>query len=318
MFGAPAVLALGLVLLEPWLAPSGTLPLPMWVIAILGVDVAHVWATGYRTYLDPKARQRWKTELWRIPLLSGLVGWGLAWWDFSLFWRVLAYMAVFHFVRQQYGWVLLYHQKDGRISLADRWLDKISIYTSMLFPLLWWHAHLPRAYHWFLPGDFVLGLIPIISIRFFLPLYVLILVVFVARQLQRAIHEGHLAWGKTLLVTSTAACWGVGIILTNSDWAFTVTNVFVHGVPYIGFVWHTSSPQGHFRKFLGFYGVIFALAFSEEFLWDRYIWHSGEFIFGPVVHLSQAGQAFVMSVLAVPQLTHYLLDGLIWRKKSPE
>ena len=32
----------------------------------------------------------------------------------ALFWRVLAYVAVFHFVRQQYGWVMLYRRARGR------------------------------------------------------------------------------------------------------------------------------------------------------------------------------------------------------------
>src|SRR5262249_15847911 len=43
--------------------------------------------------------------------------------------------------------------------------------------------------------------------------------------------------GKHVVAAATAACWYVGIVATNADYAFTVTNVFVHGVPYLALVY---------------------------------------------------------------------------------
>ena len=39
------------------------------------------------------------------------------------------------------------------------------------------------------------------------------------------------------MVAATVACWYVGIVATNSDYAFTVSNVFVHGIPYLVLVY---------------------------------------------------------------------------------
>ena len=32
------------------------------------------------------------------------------------------------------------------------------MYASTLYPLIWWHAHLPRGFAWMRDGDFVAGL----------------------------------------------------------------------------------------------------------------------------------------------------------------
>ena len=38
-------------------------------------------------------------------------------------------------------------------------------------------------------------------------------------------------------MVTTALCWGLGIVVFNSDYAFTVTNVIIHGVPYMALVY---------------------------------------------------------------------------------
>lgn len=314
VFGAPALIALGLVWGAPWLAPTGEVSLPWWVIAILGVDVAHVWATGYITYLSQSARIRWGYRLWVVPLLAWLVGWGLAVWSFSLFWRCLAYLAVFHFVRQQYGWVTLYHRKARTLTKYDQWLDKAVIYICMLYPLLWWHAHLPRKYHWFIEGDFAVGWVSADWVDRVFFVYIGLLIAFWGRQLFLGICGYQPQWGKLILVGTTTLCWGVGIITTNSDWAFTMTNVLIHGIPYIAFV-QVNRP-GCARNILRFYVSLVLLAYGEEFLWDRYIWHSCDALFGSGVEIESSLECLIMAVLATPQVTHYLLDGFIWRREN--
>ena len=43
------------------------------------------------------------------------------------FWRVLAIVAVFHFVRQQYGWVALYRRKLGETERWTWWVDAAAV-----------------------------------------------------------------------------------------------------------------------------------------------------------------------------------------------
>jgi hypothetical protein len=151
-----------------------------------------------------------------------------------LFWRALAYLALFHFVRQQAGWLKLYHRRlpPGR---WDAMLEVTTLYACMIYPVLHWHAHLPRRFAWFVQGDFVTvpstAMIALASAA--APVYGALLVAFGLRSAQRFM-RGDVHPGVVLLVLSTAACWAAGIVLTNADYAFTVTNVLIHGIPYLG------------------------------------------------------------------------------------
>ncbi len=218
-----------------------------WVTAVLLVDVAHVYATAFRVFADREElrQRRWLYVL--TPLLGFLIGWALHSESPLLFWRVLAYLAVFHFVRQQYGWVALYRARGKETDRGGKWIDSAAIYSATVFPLLWWHAHLPRAFDWFIPNDF-LGLsttrlasgvssvreygMPIVELS-----YWMILATYFGRSLLNGVRLGRWNPGKDIVVLTTAICWYVGIITFNSDYAFTVTNVIIHGVPYFVLVY---------------------------------------------------------------------------------
>lgn len=307
-FGLPAAVALALVPLGPILAPSGETPFPMWVVAVLAVDVAHVWATLYRSYLDPRERRRLGGVLLWVPLIALVSAGVLASQSLALFWRILAYVAVHHFVRQQDGWIKLLHRKDPTLSPVDRGIDRAAIYAATLYPVLWWHAHLPRGFEWFMPGDFVPGLPERVPELLF-PGYLLVLLLFLGRHAVRALH-GQARPGVVLVVSTTALCWGIGILVTDTDWAFTVTNVLIHGLPYFGFVWvvtrRSEPPAGTLLAWLAsrgwaFYLFLLVLAVVEEIGWD----------------LSAGSQWVVVGTafFSVPQITHYVLDGVIWRRR---
>jgi len=68
-----------------------------WITAILMIDVAHVWSTSFRTYFDT---EELKSRLWLyllVPSLGYLFGVLLYSEGRMVFWRTLAYIAVFHF-----------------------------------------------------------------------------------------------------------------------------------------------------------------------------------------------------------------------------
>ncbi|MBK8724973.1 MAG: hypothetical protein IPL96_02670 [Holophagaceae bacterium] len=307
-----------------WLqAPVST---PVWLLLVVGVDVAHVHATWLRTYFDPGEL---KAHAWRyalVPLLAWGAGAALHARSGPLFWRVLAYLAVFHFVRQQLGWVALYQRKEADLRRFDRVLDRAAVYSATLWPLLWWHAHLPRQFSWFVAGDFA-GPVSTAFARALLPVHIFLLTAFFARQLFRLLKEGFLPAGKTLLVATTALSWHVGIVVLDSDLAFTALNVLPHGIPYAVLVWRASVAAGPRRGLAGRLlragPVVFALflvglAFLEEGLWDAGIWHDHEAVFGALLgggwDLGAAAQAVLVPLLALPQAVHYLLDGMIWKR----
>ena len=155
VFSGPIVFGLGLVALGHHLGVLGT-DVPPWAFALLivGVDVAHVYSTAFRVYLDPEERARRPGLYYGVPLGCFLGGVLLHAQGSEVFWRVLAYLAVFHFIRQQWGWMAYTRRKAGEGD-EGLWVDKLAIYATTIYPLLHWHTHLPQPFEWFLAGDFV-------------------------------------------------------------------------------------------------------------------------------------------------------------------
>ncbi len=297
-----------------------------WIPTVLLVDVAHVWATGFRIYLDPAEFRRRPLLYLLVPLLGLILAIALYSEGEGVFWQVLAYVAVFHFVRQQYGWVALYRSRAGEKGRLGWWIDAAAIYLATLYPLIYWHVH-GRRFGWFdvkygtAYGFFTLPQIIELAAR---PLYVLSLLLY-------GVRAGYLWFvirrpnpGKDVVLLTTALCWYAGIIAFNSDYAFTVTNVLIHGVPYFALVywygrvrpavqprpraWHV----GHVLQFLA---ILWFCAYVEELLWDRGVWQDRSWLFGEAWDLGNCKLLFV-PLLALPQITHYILDGFIWRRRS--
>lgn len=324
---------------------SSHMPLWAWVSFVLVVDVAHVYATLFRTYFDPKSFNENKPVLVLIPITCWLVGWIFYSIDDLLFWRVLAYLAVFHFIRQQYGFVALYSRKDSPASARFRILDKICIYAVTLFPIIYWHTHLPRNFSWFIKGDFV-SAVPVGIVDLCFAIYVAIGVFYLGKEVFLFLKTGFSNIPKNLIVIGTAVSWWVGIVALNSDIAFTMTNVVTHGVPYMALIWlyhHNktatisdgdgSSTEQHrernFLKFVRDFLLTFApafvlflviLAYVEEGFWDGLVWREHLTFFTPFSHLPMITEPTLLAVLipllSLPQSTHYVLDGFIWRVKD--
>ncbi len=325
MFAGPILLSAGLL----FMAHRGGFlhrPVAPWAFALLivGCDVAHVWSTLFRTYLDPEERARRPGLYVGVPLACFLVGVLLYSVGDMVFWRVLAYVAAYHFVRQQYGWLVYAARKAGETDPLDRRLDAAAIYNAKLFPLLWWHAYLPRAFDWFREGDFVAGLPEEVG-AVGMVLHWSINAVWLGRQGWLFVTGRGFNRAKFLVLATTWCAWYGGIVWLNSDLAFTATNVLLHGVPYLFLVhrWGSRRWAGSERRIASFfkpagvvlfYGLVLSLGFVEEAVWDRLVWgeHGGLFP-GPYVRLGSSALMVVVPLLTVPQATHYFLDAFLWK-----
>jgi hypothetical protein len=322
VLAAVAALGLGLGHPGPAAADAGV---GLWIAGVLLVDVAHVWASLYRTYLDPVARRVHRNRLVATPLLCLWIGALLHLESPRLFWGVLAYVAIFHFIKQHVGFALLYVRAGGE-GLADRRLVEAAIWAGTLGPVIWWHANLPTSFAWFMPGDLVTGLPAWMGLAA-LVVEVPVWLVFVARRVQ--LQWGRRGQGHPLvpwLVLVPAVNWHLGIVVFDDDRIFTITNVFLHGVPYLALVWVSGGRQ-RVSQALGrhargtavvlavYYGLLVALATTEETLWDRLVWHDHPELFGHAAPLDvhPLVTAVVVALLTVPQATHYVLDRFIWR-----
>jgi hypothetical protein len=61
--------------------------------------------------------------------------------------------------------------------------------------------------------------------------------------------------------------------------------------------------------------ILWSVAFAEEMFWDRGVWGERSWLFGGRVDIETI-KMFIVPLLALPQITHYVLDGFIWRRKS--
>lgn len=290
-----------------------------WVPAILLVDVAHVYSTAFRVYFVPNELKRNWLLYVSVPTISFIFGVVIhRTWGPAIFWRTLAYLAVFHFIRQQYGWVALYRAKANEKERWTKWIDTTTIYLATIYPLVFWHTHLPRNYAWFLPDNFLV--LPEFLNDILEPVYWMSLFVYAVRSFW-SWRLGRPNPGKDVVVLTTAVCWYVGIVAFDSDYAFTVTNVIIHGVPYLALVYwywriNRSEPvqRTRIQPLVIFLATIWLFAYIEELVWDRSVWQQRSWLFGSSWSASQ-WHDFLVPLLAVPQMTHYVLDGFIWKRR---
>jgi hypothetical protein len=310
------------------------LSITFWVVFILGIDVSHVWSTIFRTYFDKEERQQYKKLLIFAPLVAfGLVSL-LCLINEYLFWSVLAYFALYHFVKQQYGFFVIYKRKS-RFDETEHFLkSKWMLLIGVLYPVLYWHLCGNRTFFWFNGGDFVhfnniyfSGILKWAS-YFYLLIHLLWL-------LEIFIKSKKIPFGLVLWIVSSSLIWYIGIVWFNSDVVFSLTNVVAHGIPYMVLVFFyiekkksikTMQPIQFSPRLIVKIGlmlsVILVFAFSEEYLWDWLVYkEKGAFFqewigFPFMVEVSVTMKVILIAILSVPQITHYILDGYIWKGKN--
>jgi hypothetical protein len=323
VFLGSAIVAL-LLLAVGWQAGilNGESPEWTWITAVLFIDVAHVWSTSFRVYFD---REEFRRRFWLyllVPATGYAIGIALYSEGDLVFWKALALLAVFHFVRQQYGWVNLYRRKLNETERWTWWIDAIAVYLATLYPLAFWMTRLPRNFEWFVQSDFFS--IPSLVETTLFPLYVLALTAYFVKSIYLFFTTGFVNIGKDIVVATTAICWYMGIVYFNSDYAFTVTNVIIHGVPYFALIYMYArfrrEKTGRIYRSLSqnwliFLASLWALAYIEELFWHRGVWHEKQWLFGSDWDWGNL-KIILVPLLALPQLTHYVLDGFVWRRKN--
>jgi hypothetical protein len=159
--------------------------------------------------------------------------------------------------------------------------------------------------------------------------------VYILREVVQAARTRYLNIPRFAILSGTILSWYFGIVYYNGDMAFTLLNVVSHGIPYMALIWlygsrQYASPRAHsqpgvllkkvFSRYgiVLFLGIIFFLAYFEEGLWDMTVWkeHVSLFsvfhLFGHRLHGNWL--TLVVPLLALPQVTHYVIDGFIWRR----
>lgn len=332
IIGPPVAITLVVLIWGNRLAQMDTPPW-LWVLLVLGIDVAHVYSSLFRTYFDKDEFQRRRKLYLIVPVISWVGGVAIyAFLGPFYFWSGVAYFAIYHFVRQQYGFLMLYRRGEPTGDLGYR-IDQVAIYMATLYPLVYWHTY-PRQFQWF--SDFDVVHIPWVWPEYVCrAVYVLSIGAFLVKEAYRWRTTGALNVGKCLLLVATVAAWGTGIIVFNGDLTFTLINIVSHGVPYMALIWiyqyrKRGAAAHEHNRFLRFFQLkyvplyilaLMGLAYFEEGIWDWFVWQEHAQIFGPVyIPASTTVLVLLVPLLTMPQVTHYILDAYIWRvnKKGRE
>ena len=121
-------------------SPRVALEVTMWVLLL---DWGHIFAQWFRIYSNPleSMRNRWLYPASLIILVIffwiylRLEQQGLA--------TFLVYLVMFHFMKQQYGYLRYLGRDEYRHHPWMRWLEDSYFYLGVLTPILSWHVSLP-------------------------------------------------------------------------------------------------------------------------------------------------------------------------------
>ncbi|MEZ6187656.1 MAG: hypothetical protein R3F62_21930 [Planctomycetota bacterium] len=309
--------ATGAVLLAP--EPEG---LSLWnfLWLVVAFDVAHVWATLYLTYGDPSVVRRRPLLLWLPIPLAFFVAFRLHSHSPTLYWTLLAYVAIHHFASQQYGFVALYRALGGKAAPLDRTLDKLALWTGALVPILVWHAS-PQGFDWFGHGEAFVAVLPRALIPDLYLVYAAVAAAYLARQVWH-VTQGSFNLPKNAWMLASWLSWAVGLAWASHPLVALAAINLLHGIPFLGLAWVRASrrwaaePEARglvpwlVRHPLSFLAPLVVLALLEELCWEGAVW--GHYV-SPWFELDATATSLAVALLALPQTVHYVLDAWIWK-----
>eukprot|EP00929_Paragymnodinium_shiwhaense_P071362 TRINITY_DN36289_c0_g1_i1.p1 TRINITY_DN36289_c0_g1~~TRINITY_DN36289_c0_g1_i1.p1 ORF type:complete len:362 (+),score=37.27 TRINITY_DN36289_c0_g1_i1:72-1157(+) len=308
-----------------------TVPLVHYCLLVVSVDVAHVWTSLLRA--DSEARSRRPMLFYGSPFVLFVI---LAAAHYllgeSVFWTIVAYMAIHHFTKQHYGLICLYKARAGERSKVDFWLDWLSALTAAWVPVLVMHASATGKFKWFNNGEKFIFRLPESAKPLLWFLYAAVALVWLSRFAYLAA-VGKPNYMKLWVMLGAWLTWFMGGCIEHEVLSLAFINL-IHGISSMVLVyqvsqrrfgdWEKKAPDsmdlldrlclflsrpGHWPVYLVF---IVSIAAVEEFLWDSLVYH----IYLPeerLVHLSPVSKTIASAALVLPQVTHYYLDAFLWK-----
>ncbi len=293
----------------------------VWAIAF---DETHGFATISRTYFDAEERARRGRWLWGslafffalgpVLILLHLGDWlelGTVVWGY------------YHIFKQHYGFMMMYKKKNRDFDPRDMKLDKAVFAIVFYYPFLTYPFHSQEA------AELIPFAIPprlgLVYQNLLLSITILAILVYVARQLQKAWQGIPLNWPKQALF---AAAVPINFLLFRS--ALPLLGVYAaatiyHNIQYHRLVWFYN--QNKYGQQAG-RASRFGLAALVNSRWLAYLACAAayalifdflpRFVLPPEIGASAASlrNQLIFSFFAAPGLLHYWIDGHIWKVRS--
>jgi hypothetical protein len=312
---------------------TGVIPLiPMvagWAILI---DAPHVFGTFSRTYFD---RSEWKTRkrLMLGSLLFFVIGPAMVLLGAGFtFFFIAALWAYYHLVKQHYGFMVLYKKKNNDLAPVDNALDRLLLMFAFNYPFVAFIASDPTAMAR-VPPILRSGVNAVATLL--LVGTIVLLIGWIARQIQRAISRQPLNVPKYLLLAAAIPMHWIALLtpMPAKPIALVAILTIYHNLQYHRLIWFHNqkysgtgvSPVTHAQDARAKYGpaaiisrrlifyVLFGIIFGIIYQGPRQylgflILHTGD---SPAALSTpiQLGIAFLWGYAFI----HYYLDSKIWR-----
>lgn len=331
VFLGPLTLGLVLVFLLENLDANETAKKPLWfkLLFSVAIDMAHTWSTLFRVGKDKYFQKMRPKVFYGVPVASFLilfVSLCIGFWPFIY---VITYGAIFHFIRQQNGWVSLTIHRGGKISSLDYYLDHVMTYNCTIYPIIYWHLFLGQKMGWWISGGFFSGLFPLGKAEFFQSLHFGIIIFYVLRQLFKSFRGDQINFAKYLIILCTWLGWYLPIVIFESPIAVAAITVGCHGIQYFFVMDRWGKKQllegrKEWKFFhqslipLRWLAILTVVALIHLIFVDRLLNPEYDlFNFLPVVELPMMLRMLVSALLFSVAFSHYLYDMFIWKLKDP-
>jgi hypothetical protein len=225
----------------------------------------------------------------------------------------VAYLAAFHFIRQEYGWMKISSAFDKTLPNSIATLDKITTYTMTIVPFIWL-SRKENAGFWYEHGD--VFLIPDIIASIGLYFFWLIVFLFLFFNTIHALKTKTLNLSKFLVFINTFFGWYVSFIFIESGWIRVLYLICHHGIPYYFIVFRTERITQNYilLKSLGRYKYLFLYLACAIFMYFFIQLEDSS-----LIYISRKNyrflNAFFYGFFLTPQLVHFMIDAFIWKKR---
>ncbi len=328
----PIILSIVIFFLRDSIEVSSQEAFLIWLLIRAPLDSGHVFATVFKTYFDSHEFKKLRKLLIFLPVGVFIFCFFFSYLNLPLFGQFVAYMAVFHFIRQQYGLVCLYENQELRTGRGFS-IDYLLIHMSCLYPMIYWHAHYPKHIQWFSPTNFF-KISPAYEelARYF---YIALIVLYLGKEILFFFQGKKISLSKQLIHLGTALCWNLAIVYFDSILVFILLVEVSHAMAYLSLIgFHSKKAikndydKSIFKKvkyrhfFSGhallFLLLIFVLGVGLDTLGFVFFSHPFVELRDIVPEFFITGDwkvAMLLALFTVVQFTHYILDGFIWKRK---
>ncbi len=266
------------------------------------LDLPHVYSSFARIGMDHEDFRRRRKLYLGLPFVLFLIISFSAHFAKSMTISTVTYLNMIHRVRQDFGWIMYSRRMATEPRGLGLWIDKAMAYNLTIFPLLWLHTLAPKDAWWLFPGDLAFS-VSEFWIGILLYIHWLLSGLYLGWVAFQFYIKRPLNLTKLYLLISIWVAWYVGLVFFNgSTWMID----FFHTMPYLFLIYHFGSRKwagevgwrGNyvrgFRVWIAYFGLV-SLAYMTLKVpgADQNMW--------------------LYTLLVFPSVTHYVLDGFIWR-----